>query len=91
MYAMGSWIERGREPLTVKPSQVVQHTLQHRGIALIVRWQRYRFLGADLAIRKCYQNFQVFECVCYFSAFFCAGFGIQFVWLGESLSPCLHP
>lgn len=40
-------------------------------------WQRYRFLGADIQIRKYYQRFQVFECICYFSAFFCAGFGIQ--------------
>ena len=41
------------------------------------RWQKYRFLGADLQIRKLYQRFQVFECICYFTAFFCAGFGIQ--------------
>lgn len=40
-------------------------------------WDRYRFLGADLQIRKYYFRFQVFECVAYFSAFFCAGFGIQ--------------
>ncbi|WVQ97087.1 hypothetical protein IAU59_004197 [Kwoniella sp. CBS 9459] len=44
-------------------------------------WQRYRFLGADLMIREYYFKFQVFECICYFSAFFCAGFGIQFIWL----------
>ncbi|EIW72740.1 hypothetical protein TREMEDRAFT_16349, partial [Tremella mesenterica DSM 1558] len=44
-------------------------------------WERYRFLGADLQIRKLYARFQVFECICYFSAFFCAGFGIQFIWL----------
>ncbi|WVR05710.1 hypothetical protein IAU60_002734 [Kwoniella sp. DSM 27419] len=44
-------------------------------------WQRYRFLGADLMIREYYFKLQVFECVCYFSAFFCAGFGIQFIWL----------
>lgn len=50
------------------------------------RWQRYRFLGADLQIRKLYLRFQVYECICYFSAFFCAGFGIQFIWLGESHS-----
>ena len=48
-------------------------------------WQRYRFLGADLQIRRYYFWFQVFECVCYFSAFFCAGFGIQFIWLGKRL------
>lgn len=47
----------------------------------INRWQRYRFLGADLQIRACYRRFQVFECVCYFSAFFCFGFGVQFIWL----------
>jgi hypothetical protein len=47
------------------------------------RWQRYRFLGADLQIRKLYQRFQIFECICYFAAFFVAGFGIQFIWLGE--------
>jgi hypothetical protein len=40
-------------------------------------WKRYKFLGADLRIRKYYLRFQVFECICYFSAFFCAGFGIQ--------------
>ncbi|RSH92638.1 hypothetical protein EHS25_008083 [Saitozyma podzolica] len=45
-------------------------------------WKRYKFLGADLRIRKYYLRFQVFECICYFSAFFCAGFGIQFIWLG---------
>nr|ODN93263.1 hypothetical protein L203_00534 [Cryptococcus depauperatus CBS 7841] len=44
-------------------------------------WQRYRFLGADLMIRSYFFKFQVFECICYFSAFFCAGFGIQFIWL----------
>ncbi|OCF56566.1 hypothetical protein L486_05416 [Kwoniella mangroviensis CBS 10435] len=44
-------------------------------------WQRYRFLGADLMIREYYTKLQVFECICYFSAFFCAGFGIQFIWL----------
>ncbi|WWC68483.1 uncharacterized protein I206_102412 [Kwoniella pini CBS 10737] len=44
-------------------------------------WQRYRFLGADLMIREYYTKMQVFECICYFSAFFCAGFGIQFIWL----------
>ncbi|TYJ55874.1 hypothetical protein B9479_003397 [Cryptococcus floricola] len=44
-------------------------------------WQRYRFLGADLMIREYYFKFQIFECVCYFGAFFCAGFGIQFIWL----------
>ncbi|WRT65836.1 uncharacterized protein IL334_002787 [Kwoniella shivajii] len=44
-------------------------------------WQRYRFLGADLMIREYYFKLQVFECICYFSAFFCAGFGIQFIWL----------
>ncbi|KIR30533.1 hypothetical protein I307_03643 [Cryptococcus deuterogattii 99/473] len=44
-------------------------------------WQRYRFLGADLMIREYFFKFQVFECICYFSAFFCAGFGIQFIWL----------
>lgn len=41
------------------------------------RWQKYRFLGADLQIRKLYQRFQVFECICFFSAFFSAAFGIQ--------------
>jgi hypothetical protein len=40
-------------------------------------WERYRFLGADLQIRKYYTRFQVYECICFFSAFFCAGFGIQ--------------
>jgi hypothetical protein len=49
--------------------------------ANLQRMQRYRFLGADLQIRKYYFHFQVFECTCYFSAFFCAGFGIQFIWL----------
>ncbi|WVQ85577.1 hypothetical protein IAT38_007743 [Cryptococcus sp. DSM 104549] len=44
-------------------------------------WQRYRFLGADLMIREYYFKLQVFECICYFSAFFCAGFGVQFIWL----------
>ncbi|WWC88028.1 uncharacterized protein L201_002931 [Kwoniella dendrophila CBS 6074] len=44
-------------------------------------WQRYRFLGADLMIREYYTKLQIFECICYFSAFFCAGFGIQFIWL----------
>ncbi|ORX34201.1 hypothetical protein BD324DRAFT_583956 [Kockovaella imperatae] len=44
-------------------------------------WDRYRFLGADLQIRKFYFRFQIFECIAYFSAFFCAGFGIQFIWL----------
>ncbi|KAK8865748.1 hypothetical protein IAR55_000895 [Kwoniella newhampshirensis] len=44
-------------------------------------WLRYRFLGADLMIREYYFKLQVFECLCYFSAFFCAGFGIQFIWL----------
>ncbi|WWD18073.1 hypothetical protein CI109_102520 [Kwoniella shandongensis] len=44
-------------------------------------WLRYRFLGADLMIREYYFKLQVFECICYFSAFFCAGFGIQFIWL----------
>lgn len=44
-------------------------------------WQRYRFLGADLMTREYFFKFQVFECICYFSAFFCAGFGIQFIWL----------
>ncbi|WVO19665.1 uncharacterized protein IAS62_000955 [Cryptococcus decagattii] len=44
-------------------------------------WQRYRFLGADLMIREYFFKFQVFECICYFGAFFCAGFGIQFIWL----------
>ncbi|ODO07446.1 hypothetical protein L198_01025 [Cryptococcus wingfieldii CBS 7118] len=44
-------------------------------------WQRYRFLGADLMIREYYFKFQIFECICYFGAFFCAGFGIQFIWL----------
>jgi hypothetical protein len=49
-----------------------------------VRWQRYRFLGADLQIRGYYQRFQVFECLVFFASFFSAGFGIQFIWLGES-------
>jgi len=44
-------------------------------------WDRYRFLGADLQIRKLYHRFQILECTCYFSAFFCVGFGIQFIWL----------
>ncbi|CAD6585312.1 MAG: Polypeptide release factor (eRF1) in translation termination [Tremellales sp. Tagirdzhanova-0007] len=44
-------------------------------------WERYRFLGADLRIRKLYFRFQIFECICYFSAFFCAGFSIQLIWL----------
>ncbi|WVN85596.1 uncharacterized protein L203_100745 [Cryptococcus depauperatus CBS 7841] len=47
----------------------------------LAHWQRYRFLGADLMIRSYFFKFQVFECICYFSAFFCAGFGIQFIWL----------
>lgn len=42
---------------------------------------RYRFLGANLQIQRYYFRFQVFECICYFSAFFCAGFGVQFIWL----------
>ena len=46
-----------------------------------MRWERYRFLGADLQIRKFYTRFQIFECIAYFSAFFCAGFGIQFLFL----------
>ena len=49
----------------------------------VSRWDRYRFLGADLQIRRFYRRFQIFECIAYFSAFFCAGFGIQFIWLGE--------
>lgn len=40
-------------------------------------WDRYRFLGADLRIRAYYTRFQIYECICYFSAFFAAGFGIQ--------------
>jgi hypothetical protein len=41
------------------------------------RWQKYRFLGADLQIRKLYQKLQIFECICYFAAFFALGFGVQ--------------
>ena len=46
-------------------------------------WERYRFLGADLRIRKYYTRFQVYECICFFSAFFCAGFGIQVSWIED--------
>jgi len=52
-------------------------TVWQRVMLTTYRWERYRFLGADLQIRKVYFRFQVFECICYFSAFFCAGFGIQ--------------
>ena len=43
----------------------------------MARWQKYRFLGADLQIRKLYQKLQIFECICYFAAFFALGFGVQ--------------
>ncbi|KAL7423792.1 hypothetical protein Q5752_001376 [Cryptotrichosporon argae] len=40
-------------------------------------WKIYRFLGADLAIKRYYFQYQIFDCICRFSAFFFAGFGIQ--------------
>ena len=52
-------------------------------------WQRYRFLGADLQIRKYFFRFQVYECLCYFGAFFCAGFGIQVSFVCDSLEMML--
>ncbi|KAK4685532.1 hypothetical protein P7C73_g4616, partial [Tremellales sp. Uapishka_1] len=44
-------------------------------------WKIYRFLGADIRIKKYYFQYQIFECICRFSAFFFAGFGIQFIFL----------
>lgn len=40
-------------------------------------WRIYRFLGADLRIRRFYLQYQIFECICCFSFFFFAGFGVQ--------------
>lgn len=42
-------------------------------------WRIYRFLGADLNIRRYYLQYQVFECIACFSFFFFAGFGVQFI------------
>ncbi|WOO83689.1 UPF0658 Golgi apparatus membrane protein [Vanrija pseudolonga] len=44
-------------------------------------WRIYRFLGADLRIRRYYREYQIFECLVCFSFFFFAGFGIQFIFL----------
>lgn len=45
-------------------------------------WRIYRFLGADLQIRRYYRQYQIFECILCFSFFFFVGFGVQ-------VSPCV--
>lgn len=40
-------------------------------------WRIYRFLGADLAIRRYYRQYQIFECILCFSFFFFLGFSVQ--------------
>lgn len=44
-------------------------------------WRIYRFLGADLAIRRFYRQYQVYESVLCFSFFFFLSFSIQFLFL----------
>lgn len=40
-------------------------------------WRIYRFLGADLQIRRYYRQYQIFECILCFSFFFFVGFSVQ--------------
>jgi hypothetical protein len=47
-------------------------------------WRIYRFLGADLRIRRYYRQYQIFECILCFTFFFIVGFGVQ---VGAFLSP----
>jgi hypothetical protein len=51
-------------------------------IALTFRWKIYKNLGADRNIKRYFLRYQIFETICRFSAFFFAGFGIQFIFLG---------
>ncbi|CAK9782115.1 hypothetical protein CC85DRAFT_285823 [Cutaneotrichosporon oleaginosum] len=44
-------------------------------------WRIYRFLGADLRIRRYYRQYQIFECILCFTFFFFLGFGVQFIFM----------
>lgn len=44
-------------------------------------WRIYRFLGADLQIRRYYRQYQIFECILCFTFFFFLGFGVQFIFM----------
>ncbi|BEI87071.1 hypothetical protein CcaverHIS002_0704170 [Cutaneotrichosporon cavernicola] len=44
-------------------------------------WRIYRFLGADLQIRRYYRQYQIFECILCFTFFFVLGFGVQFIFM----------
>jgi hypothetical protein len=68
----------GGHPVITKPCR------SSTGVYMLTcpRWKIYRSLGADVRIKRYYFHYQVFECICRFSAFFFAGFGIL-----VSLSP----